>query len=587
MARGDEVKLADLRLYRAAFLPAVVAFVAMMFSLEGMPAGLEPIAPTGAYEGERATSIAREIVRIAPERQAGSEGDEAAADLVRQNFDQIPAGSVSEQEFSAEVDGDDVDLTNVLVTLPGSADRTIAIVASRDSPQGPGAVTSAAATGVLVELAQTLGVSGHDATYVLASTTGGEAGVRAFIEELPSRDTIDPLIIVSQPGAAEPSPPYALITSTGTRKGSVGLRSSAEAAIESQTDLTGDGESGFRQLARLAFPSGLGEQAPLVADGIPAVRISSAGERRVAPEDDEPDDLSADSIDGFGRSIHGLVGALDAGRPLDPSPDTYIEVSGNLVPAWTITLLALALLLPALVAAVDAAARVMRRNGELVRALGWAAVRALPFVGALATLYALAAVGIVPRPEFPFDPGKYELGARAVISFVLMLAVGAVSAVLLRLRKTTGTRAPAGTAAGIGLVSVAALLVLWIVNPYAALLAVPAAHVWVLADGTPSRLRTGLTFAAAALAVVPTVAALGSVTGVLEVGSDAPWTLTLLVADGQIGFFDVLAGCFLAGSLLGACALALGGGGQLPAPFTRAAAREPDLEAEPEDSDMR
>jgi hypothetical protein len=574
MGRADEARLADLRLYRWAFIPALIAFVAMMFSLEGVPGADEPVAPTGAYEGEQATAIAREILRRAPSREAGTEGDAATADLVEERFRAIPAGSVSEQLFTADLDGDDVDAVNVLVTLPGDPNHTIAVIAARDAPRGEGAASSAAATGLLVELAETLGVASHESTFVLASTSAGVEGAATFLDELPSRDTIDALIVVSQPGAADPNPPYALITSTGTRKGSVALRATAEAALESQTGESGAGESGFGQLARLSFPSGLGEQAPLVADGVRAVRISSAGERPLAPSEDTAADLEPETIDAFGRTVHSLVGSLDLGPGLVSSPDTYIEVSGNLVPGWTLALLALALLLPALVAAVDASARVARRGGEITRGLEWAVARAMPFIGALAVLYALAAVGVVPRPDFPFDPGQYPVGARAVISLALVLIAGAASAYLLGRLGVTGSRAPGGAAAALGVVAVAALLGLWLANPYAALLAVPVAHVWVLADGTHNRARTALTAAAGLIAVLPIALALGSVSGALDLGGDAPWTLTLMVADGQIGFGFMLSGCFLAGSVAGAVALALGGGGLLPTPFVRASGRD-------------
>ena len=121
-------------------------------------------------------------------------------------FGDIPAGAVSEQTFDAtDRDGDEVSLRNVLLTLPGDADRTIVIVAPRDSANAPGAASSAAATGILIELANAFRVS-HEQTYVLASVSGssaGAAGVQALIDELPERDSIEAVIVVSQPGAAD------------------------------------------------------------------------------------------------------------------------------------------------------------------------------------------------------------------------------------------------------------------------------------------------------------------------------------------------------------------------------------------------
>jgi hypothetical protein len=51
------------------------------------------------------------------------------------------------------------------------------------------------------------------------------------------------------------------------------------------------------------------------------------------------------------------------------------------------------------------------------------------------------------------------------------------------------------------------------------------------------------------------IAALVSVAGALDLGVDAPWTLTIMVADGQLGLAMTAASCFLIGGLLGTVAL--------------------------------
>jgi hypothetical protein len=91
----------------------------------------------------------------------------------------------------------------------------------------------------------------------------------------------------------------------------------------------------------------------------------------------------------------------------------------------------------------------------------------------------------------------------------------------------------------------------------------------------------------AALSALPIAAALAEIGSALELGADAPWTFTLMVADGQIGFEMVLAGAFLAGSLIGAAALAFGGGGRLAAPFVRANTPDPDHDDVRDRSDER
>lgn len=547
----------NLRLYRLAFLPAAVAVVAIMFSLDGVPRPLEPPTPPATFDGDRAINQARQVVALAPERPPGSAGDAAVADLVAERFGEVAAGSVAEQSFQASYEGEEVGLRNVLLTLPGDPERTVVVLAGRDSPEGPGAATSAAATGVLIELAHTLGLSGHEKTYVLASTSGttaGAAGARELLDGLPERDSVETVIVISQPGAAQPRAPYVVASSTAATSGPPRLERTAGLAVETQAEAGGGAPSAFTQLARLAVPSGLGEQAPLIADRVEAVAISSAGERPLAPSEDGSEQLSGETVDAFGRAVQSTVDAIDAAGPPEPLPNPHLELSENLIPGWALAMLALALILPPLATAVEAGARALREGTAPRPALAWAGSRALPFLGALATLYALALLGLIPRPPFPFDPGLHGLGGRAAVSFALILAAAVATAVLLRRR---GAGAPPGAAAAVGLVSGVACLLLWLVNPYLALLAVPIAHLWLLATRPPGAARGVAAAALGALACLPVVAALAATASALELGSDAPWTFTIMVADGQIGLLTTLAGCFAAAGISATIALCL------------------------------
>ena len=96
------------------------------------------------------------------------------------------------------------------------------------------------------------------------------------------------------------------------------------------------------------------------------------------------------------------------------------------------------------------------RPGLCRRGLAWAAGRSLPFVGAFVVLYALALVGAVPRPAFPFDPGLYQFGARAAIALAAMLVAAAASAYLLRSLRVGGATARGAAVGGLGAVSVGA-----------------------------------------------------------------------------------------------------------------------------------
>ncbi len=133
-----QAALIDYRLYRLAFIPAVLAVIVLMFSLEGAPEAIEPTTPPTTFEGNRAAAAARQVAALAPERSSGSQGDVAIADFVAERFDEVAAGAVTEQLYEAEVDGEQVSLRNVAITLPGDADSTIVVLAARDSPSGRG-----------------------------------------------------------------------------------------------------------------------------------------------------------------------------------------------------------------------------------------------------------------------------------------------------------------------------------------------------------------------------------------------------------------------------------------------------------------
>ena len=552
----------DFRLYRIALVPALIAVVVVMFSLEGAPDALEPGTLRGEFDGSRAAALARQIVNTAPDRTPGSEGDSAVADMVADHFGEVTTGAVSQLRYEASYDGEDVDLRNVILTLPGETDSTVIVVAARDAARSPAAASSAAATGILIELANTFRIS-HRLTYVLASVSGSEAGaagVRELAENIPDPSRIAAIVVISQPGAGELRSPFVVASSTGTTSASAQLVQTASLAVSQQVDEPVGAPSAMAQLARLAFPSGLGDQAPLIAEGFDAVAISSAGERPLDSADDQPDDVAGASIDAFGRAVQSTVGALDFSTtaPIH-GPGTYLKIGSNLIPGWALAALALALLFPPALLAGDLCTRSLRRGRGvgLAAALVWAAARSLPFVGAVALLYALALAQLVPRPPFPFDPGLFGLGLRGAATFVLIALAVAASAIALRLRNVTAEAAPAQSLVACGALAALAGLAIWLANPYLALLVAPLAHVWIAATLTGSTGRISAV-AAFVLALLPLVIALGALAAALDLGASTPWTLAIMLADGQIGLLEVAAGCLLAGTLAGA--LVLSGG---------------------------
>jgi len=571
--------LIDFRLYRAGFAPALAAVIVLLFALTAPPDPLPSAVAPAEFDGDGATRIARQIVETAPDRAPGSTGDAEIAGFVARHFQQVEGGEISEQTFTGQFGGDDVDMKNVILTLPGGdSTRSIVLMAPRDSAGSPGAASSAAATGMLLQLVNHLRTQSHPKTLVFVSTDGssaGAAGAREFARSYAARDQIDAVIDLWQPGYASPHAPFVLESSAGPQSPPAQLARTVEHVLSEQTTHKQGSEGALPSLAGLALPSGLGEPAVLIQSGLDAVGLSSAGARPLPESRDQLADLSSSSMSDFGRTALLVVAAIEAnGGSLEHGPGTYIPMAGNLVPGWTLSLLALALLLPAALAAADGIRRGVRRehrkrhmpvsgaeapspNTRAAWAIAWAATRALPLIAGLFFFYLLGLVGLVADPPFPFDPNLFDVGPGQVI--VMLLCALVVGGTYYALR---GWRVPASLPShaavpALGAVSVLAVFLAWLANPYMGLLLVPTAHVWVACAGRRDLRPRAVVAAAALISLVPAIAALDHVSGELAAGASAPWLLLLMVSDGQIGFGTMFASSLVLGSLSGIVAVSL------------------------------
>jgi peptidase M28-like protein len=556
--------MTSLRLYRAGFAPALAAIVLILFALTAPPDPLPGGVASAEFDELAAGRIERQIVAAAPDRTPGSEGDAAIGQMVEQHFREIEGGLVSEQRFGGEFDGHDVELRNVILTLPGDTNRAVVVMAPRDSGSGPGAASSAAATAVLLELVDELSGQSHTKTLVFVSTDGssaGGAGARRFATAYTGLASIDSVIDLWQPGAGDPSPPFVLESSADSASASAQLVRTAEHQLSEQTNLKQSSEGAFGSLVGLALPSGLGEQAVLIEHGLTAVGLSSAGERPLAESRDQPEDVSASTMGDIGRTALLLAVTLDAAAaPPEHGPSTYVPLGGNLIPGWTLALLALTLLLPAALAAGDGLRRGIHAGTGW--GIAWALSRTLPLLGALIFLYLLSIVGLVASPTFPFDPNLFGVGAGQIVVMVLLAVIAAGVYYAIRGWRVPAVLPTATAVPAIGAVSALAVFLAWLANPYLALLLVPTAHVWLTCAPRRGPVPWPFVLGAATLSVLPLVAALIHISGSL--GSAAPWLLLLMVTDGQIGFGTMLAVCLVAGGLLGVLAVSLRGGRGVP-----------------------
>ncbi|MEZ5155871.1 MAG: hypothetical protein R2718_07155 [Solirubrobacterales bacterium] len=539
----------DPRIYRAALIPAVAALAVLMFSFAPIPNPLpEPVA-TPTFDGTEAARTARSIVALAPDRTPGSAGDAAVADLVEERFSQIEGGQVTAQTFDSTFGDEDVKPENVILTLPGISERTILVLAARDSAEGPGAATSASATATLLGLADDLGRSRRNKTLVFASVAGGTEGVEQLVDALPDPGAVEAAFAVTQPGVERPQAPFVIGAGSGPESPSAQLTQTARSIAAAKFAMRDPAPGPWVGLSRLAYPAGLGEQVPLRRAGIEALAISAHGERAVPARDAET--ISSETLDASGATMLELVLTLDeADQPIEQGPDEYIRVGDNLVPGWTLSLLAVALLLAPLLTAGDTWLREHRNDWRTRKTLFWAGERILIPLAALLLAYLLGLIGLIPDPAFPYDPASEPPGAKGPVLFAALAGAVAVAVLLVRPTRTPLDAEPQTLAAAAGLLTGLSVLAIWLVNPYLALLLTPTAHVWLLAARASGPPRAIVLGGFALLSLVPASLAFITWAVQLGLGPAAPWHLLLMIVGGEVGLLLSVLWCCVLGGLI-------------------------------------
>jgi hypothetical protein len=551
------------RIYRTALLPALAAIAVLMFSLEPMPAPLtEPIS-TPEFDSSEATRIARSIAAATPDRTPGSPGDADVADLVEERFRDVVGGLVGRQTVESELDGEEVTSENVVLTIPGQSEEAVLLVAARDTlaGEGSGAATSAAATATLLTIVEAIGNSRHERTLVLASTASsgdGAAGVRELIGGLELPGEVAAAIVITQPGVKLREPPFVYPGRARDEAVPPVLIETADTIAARQFGEDATPSGAWTAYARLAVPFGVGQASALAEEGVATVAVSGGGERPPSPEEADAG-VAGETLFMTGTTTLDLLLTLDeSDRAVARGPDEYVPLGSNLIPGWAFKVLALTLILPSLLTAIDIWVRDRRRNPRPARrSVGWTLERILVPLAALLSVYILGLTGLIPGPSFPYDPASVEAGISVPVAFGIMLGAALLVALLIRPMRTPLDSEPQTLAAAAGILGCVALLGLWFLNPYMALLLAPTAHIWLLparASGPPRPRRIAL---AAILSLAPAVAALVAVGAALDLGLETPWHLILMVVDGHLGFPAAFLWCAVFGGLL-ACVGAAG-----------------------------
>jgi hypothetical protein len=555
----------DPRIYRMGLVPILLAVMVLAFSLSNQRGPLGTTLAPDAFNGANANANMSQLANLATTyggRRPGSVGDRRLADRVaaQLRFDQF---LVSTDSFpAATVDGPRT-LENVVGVRAGQQNGSIVIVAHRDALGSP-AKAELSGTAVLLELARVLNGETLQHTVVLASTTGsaGLAGATRLAHTL--QQPVDAVIVLGDLAAAAAREPIVVPWSDGQQVAPPLLRNTVAAALGGQAGLPAGSTSLLGQLAHLALPMAASEQAPFGSSGEPAVLLSLSGE--LAPAAGEP--INPSQVTTMGRAALQTISALDGG-PSVPAPSRYLGFSGKTVPAWAVRLLVLALILPVLVTTVDGIARARRRGHPILRWVGWALAAALPFVLAMLVVVlgrAVGAIGSAPPgpvggPAIRLHEGELALLAGLaclIVAGLVWLRPLAIALVGLRTEARGARPQGAGAAAGVLLLLCVIAFALWLANPFAALLVIPALHLWMWVVVPDVRLPVpvGIVLLLAGLAL-PVLVGVEYATTLGLSPVQAAWSWVLLLAGGAATWVTALEWSIFLGCAVSAVAIAV------------------------------
>jgi Peptidase family M28 len=553
----------DPRIYRTALLPAVLAVIVLAFSLSDQQGPLGTNLAPDAYNGQNAYSSMNRFAAEYPNRRPGSDGDDAlASDVARylrsNNF------AVATEVFKAKtVDGTRT-LENVVGVRAGMENGSIVLVAHRDSVYSP-ATSDLSGTAVLLELARVLSGESLQHTVVLASTTGsaGAVGAARLAQSLPQ--PVDAVIALGDLAGTSVHGPVVVPWSDGQQVAPPVLRKTLASALAAQTSLSAASTGIGAQLAHLAAPMSPTEQAPFGGADEPAVLLSVSGER--TPAAHEPASLSQITV--LGRTVLQTVTALDAGPPVS-APSSYLVFSGKSIPAWAVTLLVFTLILPVLVATIDGVARARRRGYSILRWLGWVLAAAVPFALVVAVIVIARVAGLIVAPPGPLGNGAVTLhgGQIAAMSGMALLVVVGLIWIRRLVIWLVGPSPAAtrdgpnaygeGAAVAVMLVMCLVTLAIWLANPFAALLLIPALHLWLWIVVPDVRLPIPVTVVMLLAAIAAPALVAASYATTLGLGPfETLWSWVLLLAGGGVSVVAALEWCIVLGCTFSVVAIAV------------------------------
>ena len=532
------------RLYRGTWLLVGIPLLIAAFSV-GKPTPLRPAVPAlpPAFDKLRAATLARELARNFPDRAPGSLGARAAREWFG---DQVSPGMrVRRERFTATIAGRGrTRMENLVLAVPGRSPQALAVLAHLDNEgTGPGANDNASGIAALIELARSyapLGAAPPGAhlstpahTLLFVATDGGAyggLGAREFARRHRSR--VLAAIVLDSIGGR--STARLEISGNTAREASAELLETASARIEEQTGVRPRRPAAAAQLLALAFPLTLYEQGPLLAQGVPALTLTTAGDNRPNAFRDTPGRLNGGRLAEIGRSTQELLRALDQGAELVSGTASFIYLGARVLRGWAVELVLLATLLPFLISVVDLFARGRRRHLVIAPAVRSYRSRLLFWLWLGVVFELFAWLGVWPDgAAAAVSPQTSAARDWPVLGLLGLAALGALGFWVVRdrlrpRRPVSAGEQLAGQTAALLALGVVSLLVV-ATNPYALVLILPSLHAWLWLPQVQRRrpaVRAAV-FASGFLGPLVLIAWIGLRYGL---GFDAPWYLAELAA---------------------------------------------------------
>lgn len=411
--------------------------------------------------------------------QAGSAGELAAADWVATSlraFDPSPHRILFATNLPWQ--SQPVPMTDVIAYRPGRSRGTIAVIVHRDG----GTAADLADTAILVELGHVLDAVPRDRGIALISTDGGLTGgqgAAAVATRWPPADRIVAAIVIDR-AAARGDAPLQIVTRPSTPRGvSPTLYATTRTVVAQSYGSAARIPGAYDQLAGYGVPYAPGEQGALLEHGISALTLTAGGNAvKGSLSQIDPAQLAR-----VGTTIANLVAALNSAPTIERDGSPVLLLAGKVMRGWLAEASMAVLLAPFVACVLDLVARLRRRRVPIapgVAAFGW---RAAGWLTTLAAMWVLAAApgrllsGISIAP-LPGRTGATTVGIVIAAGAGLLFWRFVSRPRLVRTGPGTGEERTAGLAGALIGLALAGL-VLTAVNPFALVVLLPAAHIWL------------------------------------------------------------------------------------------------------------